>query len=225
MSLEELMLDTRIWRGKEGRFSSPVIPTGFGDLDRYLPAGGWPNGAITELALDHYGIGELKLLIPALIHLSRRDAKNKKWMVWVAPPFVPYAPALQQQGIDLDCLLIVHLRETQGNCLWAVEQAIRSGSSAAVLAWVQAADDTDLRRLQLAAEERCCWVVLFRPVAALQERSPATLRMRLHRNESATLLEIIKCRGRPPAMLTLEPISKSMRAEKPRPMGGEEHTR
>ena len=63
--------------------------------------------------------------------------------------------------------------------LWAVEQAIRSQSSIATLAWVQVADVTALRRLQLGAEEQRCLTVLFRPFEAVSQSSPAALRFRL----------------------------------------------
>ena len=180
----------RVWRGKVATVARAVIPTGFHELDRALPGGGWPLGALTEILVDGYGIGELGLLMPALAALTKEDpAKPKKWVAWVAPPFVPYAPALQQRGVNIDRLLMIHPTsegKVRGRAiasgksrLWAIEQAIRSGSSAGVLAWVAAADDVILRRLQLAAEEQGCWVLLFRPASARLQRSPAALRIHL----------------------------------------------
>ena len=203
MSMDELLRSMRVWRGRGAELARPAIPTGFDELDRYLPGGGWPRGAVTEICLDHYGIGELTLLLAGLARLVREGAQ-KKWIVWVAPPFIPYAPALQQHGIDLDCQLLVHPRNGgRKSDLWAVEQAVRSGSCAAVLAWVQAADEVDLRRLQLAAEERSCWVVLFRPLAALESRSPAALRLKLSQQAVTTRVSVVKCRGRQPAEIGL----------------------
>jgi hypothetical protein len=72
-----------------------------------------------------------------------------------------------------------------------------------VLAWVAAADDVTLRRLQLAAEDQSCWTVLFRPVSARLHRSPAALRIGLSRNESAARVEIIKCRGGHPVVVDI----------------------
>jgi cell division inhibitor SulA/protein ImuA len=132
---------TRIWRGRGASVARAVIPTGFGELDSRLPGGGWPLGAITELFVDGYGIGELGLLMPALATLTEADpAKPPKWVAWIAPPFVPYAPALQQRGIDIDRLLMIHPTSGNKSRLWAIEQVVRSGSSAGVLAWVAAAD-------------------------------------------------------------------------------------
>ena len=50
-------------------------PTGFPVLDRQLPGGGWPVDGIAELLYDHQGIGELRLLVPALAYLSREQAR------------------------------------------------------------------------------------------------------------------------------------------------------
>jgi hypothetical protein len=99
--------------------------------------------------------------------------------------------------------------------LWAIEQAVRSGSTAGVLAWIATADagrDAEgviLRRLQLAAEDQGCWVVLFRPASARLTRSPAALRIRVSQTPATTRVEILKCRGGRPnvvdvASLTLE---------------------
>ena len=95
-------LHSYVWRGSKGTHSAPVIPTGFASLDRHLPGGGWPHRSVTEVFLDHYGIGELALLIPALTSLMRQgEATEKKWIMWIAPPFIPYAPALMQHGINV----------------------------------------------------------------------------------------------------------------------------
>jgi protein ImuA len=208
----------RIWRGKGASVARAVIPTGFSELDCHLPGGGWPIGAITEIFVDGYGIGELGLLMPALAALTKADpAKPPKWVAWIAPPFVPYAPALQQHGLNLDRLLMIHPTAGNKNRLWAIEQVVRSGSSAGVLAWVAAAEDVILRRLQLAAEDQGCWVLLFRPASASQQRSPAALRIRLSQAQAGTRVQIFKCRGGRPsvvdvASLTIDASGFSARA-------------
>jgi protein ImuA len=208
---------TQVWRGKAASIARAVIPTGFHELDCRLPGGGWPLGAITEVFVDGYGIGELGLLMPALAALTQPHAtRPKKWVAWIAPPFVPYAPALQQRGVEIDRLLMIHPTAGYKNRLWAIEQVVRSGSSAGVLAWIVAADDIALRRLQLVAEDQGCWVLLFRPASASRERSPAALRIRLSRALSATRVEIIKCRGGRPnvvdiASLALDAVAEAAR--------------
>ena len=215
---------TRIWRGKGASVARAVIPTGFGELDSHLPGGGWPLGAITEIFVDGYGIGELGLLMPALAALTKEDsAKSPKWVAWISPPFVPYAPALQQHGLNIDRLLMIHPTSGHNGRLWAIEQVVRSGSSAGVLAWVAmteagrdargratqgaVAEDVILRRLQLAAEDQGCWVLLFRPASASRQRSPAALRIRLSQTQAATRVEIFKCRGGRPGVVDIASLA------------------
>ena len=201
----------RVWRGKGAVAARAVIPTGFGELDDHLPGGGWPLGAITEIFADGYGIGELGLLMPALAALTKIDpAKPAKWVAWIAPPFVPYAPALQQRRINVDRLLMIHPTSGNKSRLWAIEQVVRSGSSAGVLAWVATAEDVILRRLQLAAEDQGCWVVLFRPASASQQRSPAALRIRLSQTQAATRVHIFKCRGGRPGVVDVPSLGHCM---------------
>ena len=194
---------SRVWRGKAAAVTRAVIPTGFHELDRYLPGGGWPSGAIIEILVADYGVGELALFMPALKALTQVDSnKPPKWVAWVAPPFIPYAPALQQHGVNIDRLLMIHPTGNK-NSLWAIEQVIRSGSSGGVLAWVAAADDVILRRLQLAAEDQGCWTLLFRPLSARQQRSPAALRLGLSRAGAAARVQIFKCRGGRPGSVDI----------------------
>ena len=204
----------RIWRGNAATVARAVIPTGFRELDRALPGGGWPLGAITEIFVADYGIGELELLMPALAALTKEDpTRLKKWIAWIAPPFVPYAPALQQHGVNVDRLLMIHPTPGGKSRLWAIEQAVRSGSSAAVFAWVAAAADVMLRRLQLAAEDQGCWLVLFRPATARFERSPAALRILLSKVPSAaTRVEIVKCRGGRPGVVDVAGFARDSAA-------------
>jgi len=193
-------LGTRVWRGKAASVARAVVPTGFSELDRFLPGGGWPVEALTEVFLARYGIGELSLLMPAMAALTSAE-RARKWVAWVAPPFVPYAPALRQHGVDVDRLLMVHPTPSRRDRCWAVEQVVRSGSSAGVLAWLAAVEGVALRRLQLAAEVAECWLVLFRPESASLERSPAALRLKLTRNAAIARLDVIKCRGGRPGVI------------------------
>src|SRR6266581_3067514 len=66
-----------IWRGQVlSRAGAPTLPCGFPGLDAELPGGGWPAGALTEILPAHEGIGELRLLGPALAGLSRREIRG-----------------------------------------------------------------------------------------------------------------------------------------------------
>src|SRR5690242_2596466 len=86
--------DRRLWTGRTVT-RIPAEPTGFAALDQVLPGHGWPQGALSEIIPQVEGIGELSLLIPALARLS---AQGKR-IAFIAPPYVPYAPALARAGI------------------------------------------------------------------------------------------------------------------------------
>ena len=170
--------------------------SGFPALDAALHDGGWPAAGLSELLIGTPGIGELRLLLPALARLSRDEAR---WIVWVAPPFLPYAPALANAGVVLNKVLLVH--PPQGEALWAAERALKGGAASAVLAWLpEAALGTGtLRRLQLAAQTGRAWATLFRPVGAARQPSMAELRIRVESEPSALgdhlALSILKRRG------------------------------
>lgn len=164
-----------IWRGDSlGRVETPSLPSGFSALDTELPGGGWPVGALTEILPAHEGIGELRLLGPALAALSKRGL----WLAWIAPPHLPYAPALAAAEIDMARVVIVRTASPKES-LWATEQALRSNACGAVLTWLQATKYAELRRLQLAAEGGRAAAFLFRPGGAAGESSPAALRVAL----------------------------------------------
>jgi hypothetical protein len=183
-----------LWRGGElARTAAPGVATGFAALDRELPGGGWPVGSLAEIMPAHEGIGELRLLGPALAHLSQAG----KPLFWIAPPHLPYAPALAAAGIALSQLAIVRTRTPQ-DTLWATEQALRANACGAVVAWPAAGVDyTALRRLQVAAEGSRALAFLFRPPRAARETSPAALRLLLDTERGGLAITIAKRRGAP----------------------------
>jgi hypothetical protein len=159
-------------------------------MDEQLPGGGWPRGALTEILLEREGIGELRLLLPALARVSA----TSEWQAWVSPPHVPYAPALSVAGVNLKQLLVVQPRSA-ADAWWTAEQALRSGACSAVLAWLSMPDERRMRRLQLGAESGRSWGVLFRSASAAQQRSTAALRLRLEATEYGLAVHILKRRG------------------------------
>ena len=189
MSLEVLLQRASVWRGGEhSPRRQPALPSGHAELDRQL-GGGWPLGSLVELLTDHHGIGELGLLLPALV-----TAAQERLLVWVGPPHLPYAPALAAAGIPLSHLLWVR-PENDTDTLWATEQALRSGSCGAVLCWPGRAEPQRLRRLQLAAEQGHSLAFLFRPHRVAAHASPAAVRLELSPNPAGLELHLIKRRG------------------------------
>jgi hypothetical protein len=201
-SLADILADARVWKLKESRPSAnrPVWSTGHRELDALLPGGGWPTGALVEVLLETTGLGEVQLFLPALA-ACQSGADEVPWIVLIAPPHEPYAPALAQRGIELRRLLIVN-PDSATEALWAAEQALSAGVCAAVLLWLQGSDDRWLRRLKLAAEAGGALGVLFRPERHRFESSPANLRLGLTQGEK-TCLELIKVQGGRPGPVEL----------------------
>jgi cell division inhibitor SulA/protein ImuA len=105
--------------------------------------------------------------------------------------------------VDVNKVLLVHPPSGDANRLWAIEQALRSSACAAVVGWIELAREVALRRLQLMAEARRCWTVIFRPASSMQQSSPAALRLAILKEGSITRLRIIKNRGGCPAVIDL----------------------
>jgi len=182
-----------LWRGGDpgALASNTVVPSGYPTLDRELAGGGWPRGALIEILSPHRGVGVLGLLLPALIRLS----KEGRWIAWVAPPRIPYAPELAARGFELESLLWLKPPDAALG-LWALEQSLRSQACSAVLGWV--ADEISLaqmRRLQLAAQASNALVVVFRSERCSRESLPAALRLLAVTTERGIRVEILKRRG------------------------------
>ena len=204
MNLPQLLQRADIWRGGDAPAVAGVS-SGFVALDALLPGGGFPLGALTEILTPRVGVGELRLLLPTLARLAR-----ERWIAFVAPPYIPYAPALVRAGIDLSHVLVVHARE-RGDVLWSVEQALRAGTCGAVLAWPGAARthgskpegrDTAfkwLRRLQLAAEAGNAMGLMFMSSRAVANVSPAALRLAVEPQADGVAVRVLKRRGGWPA--------------------------
>jgi len=187
-----------LWNAKsitELRPENAGIPTGFTCLNKIFYNSGWPQGGLTELLHDTSGIGELRLMAPALSHLSQHESR---WIVWINPSFIPYAPALEALNIDHKKILLIHPRNHK-EALWSLEKALQSGTCSAALAWLDEKKLAlpDIRRLQVRAKQGNTWATLFRPTAAAQKASSAELRLQLlpAASEDEMMVSIIKRRG------------------------------
>ena len=189
-ALAEVLRHPGIWRrSAAARATVDAQPTGLVELDARLPGGGWPRGALSEILIEHDGIGECSLLLPALAALT--EAKQR--VVFVAPPYIPYPPALVAAGIDLS--YIMHIDARAADTHWTAEQCLRAGCCGAVLSWMPTTDYRQLRRLQLAAETGAAIGFVFRPLAAAKETSPAALRVQVSMAHGSPKVDILKCRG------------------------------
>ena len=86
-SLESLLENPRVWRGRSYARGRQGLASGYDILDRHLPDGGWPRQSLTEILVEHHGIGELQILMPALVRLSVDPSPGEHaepgWIAWV----------------------------------------------------------------------------------------------------------------------------------------------
>ncbi len=177
-----------VWRGRRGA-PVPALPTGHARLDALLPAHGWPVGTLCEILHEGDGVGELQVVLPALARLGQ----PARPVVWIAPPYQPYAPALATHGLQLAAQRVVRANDDR-QALWAAEQCLRGGC-AAVLLWPATLPATALRRLQLAAENGRGHGFVFRHRRHLADASPAPIRLSVRRERDSIRIHLDKCRG------------------------------
>ena len=128
-------LHPSLWRASQiGGAAQRTTASGFDALDAQLPGGGWPHGTLTELLLAQVGVGELRLLAPALAALapgpadaapggmaagggSRGRAAGSdqgRCVMLFDPPAGLSAWALVQCGLSSRHWLVVQARASQG---------------------------------------------------------------------------------------------------------------
>jgi len=200
-------LHPSLWLGHQlGRIGSDAVATGFARLDAELPGGGWPRRALAELLLPHAGVGEIRLLAPALVAAQRAD----RLVMFFDPPAALAAAALAGLGFDVEELLLVQTRARVvpgSDSLWALEQALKSGHVGAIVAWLPPRLRADrLRRLQLAAHQHDGPAFVVREAAVAGRPTASPLRLGLQAGGADRLqVRVLKRRGPPlEAPLSLE---------------------
>jgi len=212
IALADILQRQAVWRGGAVPAASagpavPAAPTGFAGLDAGLPGGGWPAGGLVEVLCRTEGIGELQIVLPALAALTGAGHR----VAWLAPPYLPYAPALRAAGVRLEQLTVVRAPGRR-DALWAAEQALRARAFHALLLWLPRPGYAELRRLAVAAQGGPGFALAFRPPEAACESSPAVLRLALEPGEGRLAVRILKRRGAPAAAPLPIPIERPVRA-------------
>ena len=182
-------LASLVWRGGEMAAAGALsIASGHPALDKVLPDAGWPRRGLIELLVSQPGIGEMRLLQPALQRLSGQR------IALLQPPHVPQIASWRALGLAPERLLWIRA-ERDSDVLWSAEQVLRNGSCAALLVWQNAMRTESLRRLQLAAQssDMLCWLV--RPLTMAGVPSPAPLRLALKPDRQGLRVDVLKRRG------------------------------
>jgi protein ImuA len=219
-------LHPALWRASQlAQGYQRCIDTGHAALSLQLPGGGWPLGTLTELMLQQPGIGEIRLLRPALVHVAQAEQRP---VVLLAPPQVPQGLALAALGLPPAQMVWIRTTGKSGDALWAAEQVLRSGCCGALLLWQQQIRHENLRRLHLAAQSGDTLFCLMRPLAAVQDASPAPLRLAVRPAAGGVSIAFVKRRGPQrdaPLFLPLPPSLLQRHASMDRPMPAPVSTR
>ena len=182
-------LHPSLWLASQlARADTRCIDTGHLALSTHLPGGGWPTGVLIDLLLQQSGIGEMRLLRPALAAVAARR------VVLLQPPHPPQVLALATLGVPPSQLIWLRTGSTS-DALWAAEQVLRSGSCGALLVWQNHVRGEHLRRLHLAAQAGETLFFMMRPLAAAQDASPAPLRLALRPQPGGIEISFVKRRG------------------------------
>lgn len=179
-----------VWRADQmASGHCAVTATGHAELDRELPNGGWPKASLIELMMEQSGIGEMRLLRPAFKAIA-----GKRRIALVQPPHLPHISAWANWGLPVDSLLWVRAARS-ADALWSAEQILSNGSCGALVFWQSHLRTESLRRLHLAAQGSDTLFWLMRPLACMQDASPAPLRLALRPAAGGLQIQIVKRRG------------------------------
>jgi hypothetical protein len=93
-NLRPEMIRQSLWQGSQlARTYEKTVDTGYAALSAELPGGGWPLGKLVELLVQQPGVGEIRLLRPALAAIASRP------IALVQPPHIPNTLAFTYLGI------------------------------------------------------------------------------------------------------------------------------
>jgi protein ImuA len=220
--LSALLQGNQLWHAREmlGVSAASVrsVSTGFQSLDEALPHAGWPLGQLNELICATAVSSEWALMLPGILKkLADSASASVSQTVLINAPHEPYVPAWRAAGLSPDHILRVETQaypQAQQHACWAAEQALHCEDVCAVVVWLPRAPAESLRRLQLAASQSRILLFVVRPLAALDQSSPAPLRLQLNRMDALrSQVHILKCRGSAGQVcVLLEMLSPSLRA-------------
>jgi hypothetical protein len=141
------------------------VSSGFGMLDRLLPAGGVRRGNLLEWLGDGEASGAATLAFAVACRLAAEAT-----VVVVDRRGAFHPPAVM--GWLRERQLVVARASTDADEAWAIDQALRCRGVAAVLACPQSMHPTDMRRWQLAARTSGAVGLFVRPLGGQSRRQP-----------------------------------------------------
>jgi len=130
----------------------------FSELDNTVAQSPWQAQMVNELMLsdDSSHHQELAALAPTLAELSQQG----RWIVLVGASKQAINYINQMPNLNSARVLLVHPQD-QTDSLWAIEQALMSGNSSAVLGWPGDISPRDRKRLQLSSKRTSALAFVF----------------------------------------------------------------
>ena len=165
---------------------SHVLPTGIEALDQAL-GGGFPKGKLVEIFPQRFGRCEASLLFGALAKMQ-----HVTWILNSAEPMIPFRYGFERAGLQMSRQLFVSPASVK-DAFWATEQAILSGKTDAVVAWLNPLasqeDRHAMQRIKLACTQGKVSVFIIRPFVLSGVDSPAHMRVQLYLGETSDMVE------------------------------------
>jgi len=148
-SLQDLKNQRLVWSAARCALQKPKsIPSNYPEFDQHLD--GWPESGLVELQVPAIGIGEIRLILPALQRLAQHEQTNTKLQVWLTEQMLLMPQALDA-AFAMHTVVIEQLEHKQ--MLWALETLLNSGVCSAIICWLPYLKPTQAKRLQVLAKD------------------------------------------------------------------------
>ncbi len=172
--------ETARWNATEGN----VVSSGCDALDRLMPRGGFARGSLVEWIAGCHGSGAMILALA----VARAACGEEGYLAVIDSEKTFFPPAAAALGMRLQNMFLIRasrpfgsrrhasravasLTDSEGDVLWAADQAFRCEAVSAVLVQLDTLTSQTARRWQLAAEASRVLGLLVRPRRALKERA------------------------------------------------------
>jgi protein ImuA len=126
------------------------VSVGLGSLESSFSGNSFPVGVVHELISgERRGAASTNGFIAAL--LGRLMRKND-YCLWISNQRTLFPPGLKSFGVEPDRIIFIDIKREK-EVLWAVEQSLKCGGLAAVVAELKEISFAQSQRLQLAVEK------------------------------------------------------------------------
>lgn len=138
------------WQGIHTPQTSTIRFTGLEQIETTFPNAVFPTGTIHEFLTEEpeYAAASGGFLGGLLKVLMQQGGI----CLWISTSRSLFPPALKNFGVDPDRIIFIDLKQRK-DILWAMEEALKCSSLAAVIGEIEEISFTESRRLQLVVEK------------------------------------------------------------------------